>query len=289
MTGLEIVESGLDFLRFAWDAIEGATTYRVGYGLEEDSYSDAAEIDVEEPTFLWSGLDPSTRVRLRVFAIREAHGQRRVGPWSDWFRAKTLEEPTPASEPRECTDEAERAVARGDSRFLDEWDGTPFKLRIAPHGFQTEKEKRKAQRILDVTGRFNDQAIAQLGYSVIEPDGYDEGGAEMIGEETDRGHFACVPRETYEITVHAYDRHNTHPTNIGQSWVACGNVLYFKNPEVTREDYDWTETPEFIVHELFHQFGFGHAAGYFNHDPDNLNMTEHLTSWGKRDGRMGGH
>ena len=95
-TGIRVVDVGLDFLVWAWDPVEGATSYEAHAFPDGTPPSERPPLLVTvEPTFRADGLEPGTVMGILVRAIRETAGGRAVGPWSDQGTGETLTPPPP--------------------------------------------------------------------------------------------------------------------------------------------------------------------------------------------------
>ena len=95
-TGIRVVDVGLDFLVWAWDPVEGATSYEAHAFPDGTPPSERPPLLVTvEPTFRADGLEPGTVMGILVRAIRETAAGRAVGPWSDQGTGETLTPPPP--------------------------------------------------------------------------------------------------------------------------------------------------------------------------------------------------
>ena len=95
-TGIRVVDVGVDFLVWAWDPVEGATSYEAHAFPRGTPSSERPPLQVTvEPTFRADGLEPGAVMGFFVRAIRETAGGRAVGPWSDRGTGETLMPPAP--------------------------------------------------------------------------------------------------------------------------------------------------------------------------------------------------
>ena len=93
------MDVGTDFLVWAWDPVQGATSYEAHTFPYGTPASERPPLQVTvEPTFRADGLEPDTLMEILVRAIRETAGGRAVGPWSEQGTGQTLPPPAPPVE-----------------------------------------------------------------------------------------------------------------------------------------------------------------------------------------------
>ena len=95
-TGIRVVDAGVDFLVWAWDPVESATSYE-GHAFPDGTPpSERPPLrETMNPTLRADGLEPGTTMGIFVRAIRETAGGRAAGPWS-YGSGTTLAPPSPA-------------------------------------------------------------------------------------------------------------------------------------------------------------------------------------------------
>ena len=240
VAGLRIAELSRNSVLWVWEPTEGATNYEVRAFLS-DADRDGILADVEDPSFLGEGLEPGTKVEIRVRAVAETAGGRAKGPWSNPVSATTWPEMWPA--PRDCTEEREQALSfsmpgysEGPPVLIEEWDGTPFRIYFTP-GYN-EEDRRAAQHSLNLLQDFSEQLKVQIGYTIVEVGGWIEN-VEWSLEERD-----CRWREPGQITGIMV------PGGRGNFVLSC--ALYEEGAEALTRGFG-------TVHELFHLFGFAHS------------------------------
>ena len=246
VTGIEVADAGQDFVLWTWDPVDGATGYEV-HAFPAGTPSSEREGDrvyiraiVEEPSVRVEGLEPSTAVELFVRAVRETSGGRAFGLWSDIAFAQTW------AEPRECSDEREQALRFGEGRsgvpvLLREWDGTPFQFYFDAASVP-EKDRERAEEILDLLENVFDQIEDEIGFPVLEVAGWAE-----IGGDFDRREDCEDWRPPGTITAGVTTRE-------GASFAVprCALIVW-SNGEIHRR-HNLT-----AAHEIFHLFGFTHS------------------------------
>ena len=240
VAGLRVAELSRNSVLWVWEPAEGATNYQVRAFLN-DADRDGVLADVEDPSFLGEGLEPGTKVEIRVRAVAETAGGRANGPWSNPVSATTWPEMWPA--PRDCTDEREQALSfsmagysEGPPVLIEEWDGTPFRIYFTP-GYNDE-DRRAAQHSLDLLQSFSEQLKDQIGYTIVEVGGWIEN-VEWSLDERD-----CGWRRPGQITGIMV------PGGRGDFVLRC--ALYEEGAEALTRGFG-------TVHELFHLFGFAHS------------------------------
>ena len=87
VTGVRVVEQGVDYLVWEWDPVEGATQYEAAVFLGLQSPTVRTSHFAVDPTIKVDGLDPEYRFGINVRAIRESGAQRSTGEWSKEFMA----------------------------------------------------------------------------------------------------------------------------------------------------------------------------------------------------------
>ena len=94
-TGIRVVDVGTDFLVWAWDPVDGATSYVANAFPRGTPTSERPPTQVTvEPTFRADGLEPDTAMGIFVRAVRE----KAAGQWSYDGTGKTLPLPLPPIE-----------------------------------------------------------------------------------------------------------------------------------------------------------------------------------------------
>ena len=266
VTGIEVADVGPDFVLWSWDPVPGAIRYEVRVypngGYEWDL------VRVEEPFLLVDGLEPGAVVKIRVQAIADSG---RGLPWSKYALAETL----PPSA-RVCTNERELAARY--SRFVSEWDGTPFRVDLIRDGFPEFVTEAGLVELLEPVGLLADKIEQQLGYRIVEkgavisvPEGTPPGWNEDILEF---GRTCPVPRERGQ--VHFFYLDNYFPSNPKVGAVArpdCGAfaITKYRVEQSSWRPYLWGGP---VMHELFHVFGFRHIDEYDR--PDGVPMSRAL-------------
>ncbi len=166
-TGVRVVDAGQTFLVWAWDPVEGATSYEAEIflpGLPPGQRGDP--IITVEPTVRADGLEPGTAMEIYVRAVRETAGGRAVGPWSEFSLAETLPSPTV------CTDELAQARSfHHPPRLIDEWTGMPFRFYFdgttLPPG-----ERESAELVFEIVGELAERIEGQIDYPLLEVGGW---------------------------------------------------------------------------------------------------------------------
>ena len=260
VAGLRVAELSRNSVLWVWEPTDSATNYQVRARLR-DSGQDAGEAEVSDPSYLWEGLEPGTRVQLRVRAMASAGGPA-IGPWSNPVSATTWPESWPT--PRECTDERERALSfnmpgysAGPPVLIDEWDGTPFRFYFTP-GYN-EDDRRAAQHSMNLVRDFSELLKDQIGYRIIEVGGWIEN-VEWSLDERD-----CSWRKPGQITGIMV------PGGRGDFVLRC--AVYEEGAGALTRGFG-------TVHELFHLFGFAHSPESHTFIPGvgGISMSPNLTS-----------
>ena len=193
-------------------------------------------------------------------------------------------------EPRACTNE--RQFAMNFSDFVQEWDGTPFRVDMI-NNFPDIGTEADVVELLDAVGLLADKIEDQLGYRILEmgnvipvPEGLPP------GWNTDSGQFSrtCpLPREEGQIhAVYMDDVNHGSPEADAQANLRCRAVQYLQ-PFLTywpcRGCEDERTPPPYghfvdgvTHHELFHVLGYIHTEDY---DPDTTTVGVPM-SWSLR-------
>ena len=194
------------------------------------------------------------------------------------------------SEPRVCTTEREHALTH--SRFVREWNGTPFRVDMIRNfpNFVTEAD---LVRLLEPIELLDEKIEAQIGYRILEmgdviplPEGIRPG----WNTDADRFRRTCpLPRDRRQIQgFYMDDTLSWSPGSQAQAHPICGAITYLQ-PMLT--DWPCLECPgdpltpggrhlldAVTLHELFHVLGFVH---FDDHDflarDDGVPMSVPLT------------
>ena len=261
VTGVEVAEVGVDFVRWTWDPVEGATRYQVLV------YPDGGKIrndpvTTEETFFQLDGLEPSQGVGVRVRAIGQGADGPEGWPWSGFAFAEALPPP-----PRECSHERERAENYSD--FVSEWDGTPFRLdviRLFP-GFVAEAD---LDALLVPVAQLDAKIERQLGYRIVEMGEVipvPEGTPPDWNKDIRNYHRTCpLPRESGQVQFFYLDDVVPPAPNAGAvAFTRCGSFAITKYRVGNGWPCPGCDWGGPTMHELFHLFGFAHIDGY---DPE---------------------
>ena len=193
-------------------------------------------------------------------------------------------------QPRVCTNE--RRFAMNFSDFVQEWDGTPFRVDMI-NNFPDIGTEADVVELLDAVGLLADKIEDQLGYRILEmgnvipvPEGLPP------GWNTDSGQFSrtCpLPREEGQIhAVYMDDVNHGSPEADAQANLRCRAVQYLQ-PFLTywpcRGCEDERTPPPYghfvdgvTHHEIFHVLGYIHTEDY---DPDTTTVGVPM-SWSLR-------
>ena len=155
VTGVEVADVGPDFVLWSWDSVPGAIRYQVR--VYPNGRYEWDLVQVEEPSLLVDELEPGGAVAIRVRAVADSGGL----PWSEYVLAETL--PPTA---RVCTNERELAARY--SRFVSEWDGTPFRVDLIRDDFPEFVTEAGLVALLDPVRLLADKIEQQLGYRIVE-------------------------------------------------------------------------------------------------------------------------
>ena len=133
-TGIRVVDVGVDFLVWAWEPVQTATSYEAHVFPDGTPPTERPPLQVAaEPTFRADGLEPDTLMGIFVRAIRETAGDRVVGPWSDYGTGKTLPPPEPEPPPGQPT--GIRVVDAGTDFLVWAWDPVETATGYEAHAF----------------------------------------------------------------------------------------------------------------------------------------------------------
>ena len=271
VTGIKATELGPDFILWTWHPAEGALRYELQ--VYPDGGYDWDEYDTVEPSFRVDDLTPGAAVKMRVRVGETASG-RVSWPWSEFVLSETHPPP-----PRECSDERERAERQ--SRFILEWDGTPFRVDVVRDfpDFVTEAD---LEGLLGPVSLLADKIERQLGYPIVErgevipvPDGTPP------GWNKDRSTYRrTCPLRRERGQIHFIYLDQVVDTPRGQAGAVadprCGSFSIVKT-EVgighgwPRPRHDWGGP---TMHELFHVLGFAHIET--NYPDRGVTMTRAL-------------
>ena len=272
VTGVTVAEVGQDFVHWTWDAVEGATGYEVNTfpaGTPPNERPDYLYVG-EEPSFRLEGLEPGAAMEFRVRAVRETAGGRAVGPRAIGPIAETL------SEPRECSDERERALAfvGGDGGLVAEWDGTPIRMDYLIHGFPSDVlESGYLLEQLDIAEGLADQIEEQLGYPILRRGGLvEEPPLPAVWGESFRD-LDQLQRAPHRVLGVVFPME--HPAGQCVSWASPRNALVGWSLCRLVPPF-WPDNPRLhnrsVLHELFHVFGFKHTPGRTTR-PEGIGIT----------------
>ena len=264
-----MAEVGQNFVRWTWNAVEGATGYEAAPYLASEPEAERDILYVEEPSVRVDGFESGSGIWIHVRAVSQTAGGRAVGEWSHRVFAETW------AEPRECTDERAQALAYGSVPpvLVEEWDGRPF--RFYWDAAIPESERADAEHFFDVVERLSGRIREQIGYSLIEVEGWiDENDRGFRIGHTDVRDCDGVRPGGIVATV-IPELVPVRNLVIARARPACA-VLYW-----TRNDID-TTLDGVMAHELFHLFGFTHSpeSTHPSQTPPGVGypMTVHLTN-----------
>ena len=196
--------------------------------------------------------------------------------------------PAPAPEPRICTDERNQALAFYSPILVREWAGAPFRFYV--DGGLPESERADAEHFLgsgsgtSVVERLSQRIEEQLGYSILEPEGWiaeaDRGfGIARGGILNCKGPPPGGVRPGGIVgSDRSTDGGGSHrpPACEGQAGV-CRCSFYLNNDLAPSFD-------GVLTHELFHLFGFTHSpdSTHPQQTPPGMGvpMSVHLTQAG---------
>lgn len=251
---------------------------RFEYRIADDD-RDADGISVPEDAFDFTDgalLAAGVEIEVEVSAVlpqRSSSGS--VAPGEPVDAHPVLGTP----EPRTCTDERERALNH--SRFVMEWDGTPFRVDVIRNfpDFVTEADLAE---LLPPVGLLDEKIEQQLGYRIVKsgqviplPEGLPPG---WNADIPDFARNCPLPRDPRQIhTIYMNDAPSSAPTAGAQAYPRCGAwaILAYR----VGNGWPGLNYDETVLHELFHIFGFVHAD---DHDRlargDGVPMSEQLTS-----------
>lgn len=270
---VRLAAEGTDYVEWEWDAVEGATLYRVDLA-EGDELANRRQTSTEATRYRWEGLPPDQLVVIWVRAVAETAGGRAVSDWSRRIWGVTAPETAPV--PRECSDERDR-VERLPAAVVPEWDGTPFRVDVIdnfPH-----PRADVVTHILEPVAQAAAIIERQLGYPIIErgelipaPEGVAPGWNADLGAYTED---CPLPRDRGQIIgFFMADRLETSANALAHS-SRCGTFAYLDVPGA-RLNAGTT------IHEIWHLFGFVH---HHQHDPveeRGVPMSKRLTRSGDR-------
>ena len=98
-SGLQVVASGVDFLEWSWQPVEGVSGYDVQFSTNE-AFTDEDELirrTAEQTSYRREGLPHSTTAYVRVRSAAEIGGQRITSAWSGHVGGTTLTPEPPAA------------------------------------------------------------------------------------------------------------------------------------------------------------------------------------------------
>ena len=258
---VRLAERGPGFLVWAWDPVDGATGYEVVVSLDNTPASERLPpVFTEDTTFRVDGVEVGVLMRIYVRVIRETAGGRAEGSWSQYVSAEAF------PQPRECTDERERALSFGVGKtwgppvLIEEWDGDPFLFNFDRDSVP-EHERPDVQHVLGIIEELSARIEEQLGYSLIEVGGWTQygPGCRDGGQRAGRKQIVAYVSPGTE-----------HGTTLASAAPNCADVNYHGGTMKGRRNGT-------IVHETFHLFGFAHS-------PDPLQRTgrphQHQTDTG---------
>jgi len=164
-------------------------------------------------------------------------------------------------ERRDCTDERQRALNH--SRFVEEWDGTPFRVDII-NSFPDHVTDAEVATLLEPVALLDEKIKGQLGYRILEagdvlpvPAGMRPGWNLVTPEFI---HTCQLPRDRGQILGYYTDASNDPPGPgaDGQANPGCGTFTYLK-----RFSTIWPcpgcEEDALTLHEMFHVLGYVHS------------------------------
>ena len=194
--------------------------------------------------------------------------------------APTTPPPAPAPKPRVCTDERNQALAFYSPILVREWAGAPFRFYL--DGGLPESERADAEHFFGVVERLSQRIEEQLGYSILEPEGWIA--------EADRGFgiarggiLNCegpppggVRPGGIVLTVVPMVAESTGLPP-AKAKPECAVAFYLNNDLAPSFD-------GVLTHELFHLFGFTHSpdSTHPQQTPPGMGvaMSVHLTQAG---------
>ena len=168
-----------------------------------------------------------------------------------------------ANEPRECTDERDRALAYHDAILPAEWDGTAILVRfLDPEGEeQREDLAREIENVIELAA----QIEQQIGYRILDVsrDLIPRAEADPAMLEVTQAHEAWRSCNEWRTPGHAYGfvvdySHSVYEWSDAAAVPRCAGFMYYGGEVAPAFE---STTP----HELFHLFGFKHHP---NHGPE---------------------
>ena len=124
--GLRISASGMDFIEWSWNAVEGVSGYDVQYSANE-AFTDEDETiarTAEEISYRREGLEAGASAFLRVRAAAGTGEERVTSDWSTHVTGMTAE-PEPELPPAPAAPANLRLKERGSDFIEWEWDEVP--------------------------------------------------------------------------------------------------------------------------------------------------------------------
>ncbi len=163
-----------------------------------------------------------------------------------------------APEPRDCTDERERAATFSLGAIaVDEWDGTPFRFDIV-RGFPDSLTEADLARLLEAVTLVDRKIEAQLGYRIPEV-------GEVIPWPAGPGPPGCaLPRERGQLQGY----YSTAREHGAAARPQCAEFFYTPGlvaewcPPCGDQQVEGTKYMDAItLHEILHLLGFNHDFG----------------------------
>ncbi|MYH20815.1 MAG: hypothetical protein F4023_05435 [Acidobacteria bacterium] len=246
--------------RFAYEVTRDDT--------DADGISVSADaFDFSEGTLL---NDAGVEIAVEIYAVAPKHNAPGpVGPGEALDTHPVMGTP----EPRACTNE--RTYAANFSKFVLEWEGTPFRVDMIDN-FPDHVIEADLLDLLDAVGLLADKIEDQLGYRILEmgdivpvPAGMPPG----WNEDEQRFRRTCpLPREEGQIHIFYMDDVN-HGSAEADGQANCDSSFSFLQPFLTywpcRGCEDERTPPPYnhfvdgvTHHEIFHVLGYIHTEDY---------------------------
>ena len=256
-----------DYLPWSdWPTARWGQRFRYDVGandLDADGISiEADAIDFSDGAFVdGAGVE----IEVEVHTVTSNHVTRdhvQFEPGEPMDTHRVLGRPSP----RTCTDERERAMNH--SRFVGEWDGTPFRVDWI-NSFPHSVSEADVAQLLEPLALLDAKIEDQLGYRIIEagdvlpvPDGMQPG----WNADQERFRRTCpLPREPGNIQGFYMDDTNYGGGADGQANSSCGSFCYLR-PMLEKWPVPGGTSDALTLHEMFHVLGFVH----FDNDQDRL-------------------